>query len=285
MDKQVCGRCFVKLGVDKFKLKRDGKRQKRCTECNEKSKGYQQSRHCRHGNNPSSCVECDGENICPHKKYRNYCVECNGSGMCPHKKERYRCKECDGASICPHKKVRSVCIECDGASICPHKRRRAHCKECDGNYICLHKIMRNTCKECDGASICQHGRLHYVCIECDGASICEHKIQRKQCKICDLGGYLRSTISSRLYQCLKHDKELHTLEYIGASIDTIKEHLESKFDDEMTWENHGKWHMDHIIPLKYDDPSLDEQIKRLHYTNLQPMWASENIAKGNRHCG
>lgn len=54
----------------------------------------------------------------------------------------------------------------------------------------------------------------------------------------------------------------------------------------MTWENYGKiWHIDHIVPINYKNPTLDEVIKRLHYLNTQPLWASENISKGNRYIG
>ena len=48
----------------------------------------------------------------------------------------------------------------------------------------------------------------------------------------------------------------------------------------MSWENYGEWHIDHKVPLKYNKPSLEEVVQRLHYTNTQPMWASENISKG-----
>lgn len=57
----------------------------------------------------------------------------------------------------------------------------------------------------------------------------------------------------------------------------------------MSWENYGQWHIDHIIPIKYKEnnkePILDDIIKRLHYTNLQPMWAKENLSKGNKFIG
>ena len=57
----------------------------------------------------------------------------------------------------------------------------------------------------------------------------------------------------------------------------------------MTWENHGKWHIDHIIPLKFKKdgkiPTIEETAERLHYTNTQPLWAELNIAKSNRFIG
>jgi 5-methylcytosine-specific restriction endonuclease McrA len=82
---------------------------------------------------------------------------------------------------------------------------------------------------------------------------------------------------------------MHTVEYLGCTITQLREHLEAKFQEGMTWENYGQWHVDHIIPLRYregkDEPSLDEIIQRLHWTNCQPLWAKDNIAKGNRWVG
>jgi hypothetical protein len=59
----------------------------------------------------------------------------------------------------------------------------------------------------------------------------------------------------------------------------------------MTWDNYGEWQIDHITPLRFRDPetgelpTLEQTIERLHYLNTQPMWASENMAKGNRRIG
>jgi len=57
----------------------------------------------------------------------------------------------------------------------------------------------------------------------------------------------------------------------------------------MSWKNHGTWQIDHRIPVKYKqdgiDPTIEEVGRRLHYLNCQPMWAAENIAKGNRFIG
>jgi len=57
----------------------------------------------------------------------------------------------------------------------------------------------------------------------------------------------------------------------------------------MTWDNYGEWHIDHIKPIQFKEngvaPTMEEVIKRLHYTNLQPLWALDNITKGNRWVG
>jgi len=72
---------------------------------------------------------------------------------------------------------------------------------------------------------------------------------------------------------------------LGISIDGLKAHLESLFQPGMTWENHGRdgWHIDHIVPLiAFDLTDLEQFAKACHYTNLQPLWAKDNLRK-NRY--
>lgn len=92
-------------------------------------------------------------------------------------------------------------------------------------------------------------------------------------------------VRSRTYQALKSDKDEKSMEYLGCTIEEFKAHIEEQFTEGMTWDNHGEWHIDHIVPLKYENPSIEEVAERLHYINTQPLWASENIAKGNRYIG
>lgn len=74
-----------------------------------------------------------------------------------------------------------------------------------------------------------------------------------------------------------------TSEIIGCSFDELKRHLESKFKEGMSWDNRGEWHIDHIIPLALG--STEEEVIALnHYTNLQPLWAKDNLSKGAAHC-
>jgi hypothetical protein len=49
----------------------------------------------------------------------------------------------------------------------------------------------------------------------------------------------------------------------------------------MTWDNRSEWHLDHIIPLS-SAKTEEELYKLCHYTNLQPLWAVENMKKGNK---
>jgi len=51
----------------------------------------------------------------------------------------------------------------------------------------------------------------------------------------------------------------------------------------MSWDNYGFWHVDHIKPLAFFDLTNPEELKKVcHYTNLQPLWAEENLKKGTK---
>jgi hypothetical protein len=79
---------------------------------------------------------------------------------------------------------------------------------------------------------------------------------------------------------LKKIKKNHTtFEMVGCLPQQLKIFLEQKFIDGMSWDNQGKWHIDHIIPLS-SSKTEEELYKLCHFTNLQPMWASDNIKKG-----
>lgn len=78
-------------------------------------------------------------------------------------------------------------------------------------------------------------------------------------------------------------KSATTLELIGCSIDFLKLHLESQFSPGMDWKNHSKhgWHIDHKKPCAaFDLTDPKQQRECFHYSNLQPLWASENLSKG-----
>ena len=68
---------------------------------------------------------------------------------------------------------------------------------------------------------------------------------------------------------------------LGCSIEHFKTHIESKFSEGMSWDNYGKWHLDHIVPLSaYDLTDPVQYDSACHWSNIQPLWASDNIAKG-----
>lgn len=89
---------------------------------------------------------------------------------------------------------------------------------------------------------------------------------------------------SRVHGVLKSNKSKSTIDYIGCDTQTLKLHLEQQFTEGMTWDNYGEWHVDHIIPLASAN-NMDELIPLLHHTNLQPLWAHDNLVKSSTHNG
>jgi hypothetical protein len=82
-------------------------------------------------------------------------------------------------------------------------------------------------------------------------------------------------------------KTCRTEKYAGCTYQELLDHLESQFEEGMTWENHGvgddKWQIDHFKAQSRFDPTIKEEaFKCWHYTNLQPMWSSENIKHSNK---
>jgi hypothetical protein len=71
---------------------------------------------------------------------------------------------------------------------------------------------------------------------------------------------------------------------LGCDWFFLQKYIQNKFTEGMTWENYGEWHIDHIKPLALAKTE-DELIKLNHYTNLQPLWAEENILKGDKYHG
>jgi len=106
---------------------------------------------------------------------------------------------------------------------------------------------------------------------------------RKRCKW-DVGFKITRYLRNRVYYALKgKNKSVSTMKLIGCNIDYLKQHLESQFKPGMSWSNYGKWHIDHKIPCaSFDLSKPEEQRKCFHYTNLQPLWAEENLIKGKK---
>jgi hypothetical protein len=108
------------------------------------------------------------------------------------------------------------------------------------------------------------------------------KIKQESDPIFRIGHSLRCRLRGALAGT---SKSAATLELLGCSVEALKKHLENQFVKGMTWSNYGLhgWHIDHIIPCaSFDLTKEEEQRKCFHYSNLQPLWAKDNYAKGDK---
>lgn len=116
--------------------------------------------------------------------------------------------------------------------------------------------------------------------------------QRKERRKTDPLYKLKNNLRSRIYSILKNTKSKKTEEILGASFEEVRLHLESTFQDGMTWENHGRcgseancdeiWHIDHKIPFA-SAKTKEEVYKLCHYTNLQALWGIDNLYKSDNY--
>jgi len=95
---------------------------------------------------------------------------------------------------------------------------------------------------------------------------------------------LTNNLRKRTWESFKYkniNKNSRTHEMLGIEWKDLKVYIEAMFTDGMTWDNYGEWHIDHIYPLS---KAKDEKhLKELcHYSNLQPLWAEDNMSKGDK---
>lgn len=97
----------------------------------------------------------------------------------------------------------------------------------------------------------------------------------------DVNFKLRRRLRDRLNKAIKnHQKSGSAVSDLGCTIDELKQYLESKFETGMTWNNYGKWEIDHIEPLCAFDLSIRSNfLMACKYTNLQPIWKEKHIMK------
>lgn len=105
----------------------------------------------------------------------------------------------------------------------------------------------------------------------------------------DLDFRIKENLRSRLRQALVGEQKAGSaIKDLGCSISELRLHLESKFQEGMTWENRGvgkgKWNIDHIIPLSaFKLSERQHVVLACNYLNLQPLWTEDNVSKGNRY--
>ena len=98
-----------------------------------------------------------------------------------------------------------------------------------------------------------------------------------------LRSYIGAAISRSLKRGGKQGKSWEAC--VGYSAGDLRAHLERQFSQGMSWDNYGKWHVDHIIPaasFSYDTADDPEFRACWALTNLRPLWATENIRKSDR---
>lgn len=95
---------------------------------------------------------------------------------------------------------------------------------------------------------------------------------------------ITGALRNRLGDAIKgRNRSAKTMQLLGCTVEFLMDHIASQFQPGMSWENWGQktWHIDHIRPCaSFDLTDPEQQRQCFHYSNLQPLWAADNIRKG-----
>lgn len=179
------------------------------------------------------------------------------------------------------------------------ENKRRLCRESHARhkekYLEQQRQSRESNREEYNARRAQSRRIRLLCPEKREAHNKRHREYRKERRESDHSFKLLNNMRTLMYIAISgrsykpgkdYRKSKSTMAYIGCTIQELREHLEGQFVNGMCWENYGQWHVDHIKPLAMFDMSNEShRHEAWHYTNLQPMWATDNIRKGARYVG
>lgn len=142
------------------------------------------------------------------------------------------------------------------------------------------KKMRGECYNCPNLAIIGKSR-------CGDCSI-KHSRRNVRTRKNSHTGILSSALRTRLRMAVRRGQKAGSaVRDLGCSIEELRKRLEVQFRPGMTWENWSRtgWHIDHIRPLaSFDLTDRTQLLQACHYTNLQPLWAEENLKKGDQSC-
>ena len=225
--------------------------------------------------NKTLCQDCMNLQSKRSKKYYNtlksnsLCCKCK---IFPCIKNKTCCRDC--LNIAKNKQAKrrenfvkmGLCYQCGKL---PPIKNQKQCQNCLDTKNKSKRKIRN-------AHV-----INGICRECTNVAMKNKTL----CQYCSM----KHNIETRINIAIKnrgYKKSNYTLKLLGCSINEVRQHLENQFQDGMTWKNYGKngWHVDHIKPLSlFDLTQEEEQKKAFHYTNLQPLWAKDNLSKGNKY--
>lgn len=104
----------------------------------------------------------------------------------------------------------------------------------------------------------------------------------------DLNYRIAKALRCRLNRSVRSKAAGSMVRDLGCSTEELRLYIEKQFSKGMSWNNwsHTGWHLDHISPLSsFDLSDRDQFLTAAHYTNLQPLWATDNLRKGKKTLG
>jgi hypothetical protein len=160
-----------------------------------------------------------------------------------------------------------VCNTCNAVKPLNDFRNRNQCKTCENKI----RYQKNKQRRKEDPTFDSWWKSYDV------------KRQRRKEKDNEIAGVIQIMRQSvrKSFKRKGYTKKSRTYNILGEEWSVVKQHMESLFKEGMTWDNHGEWHIDHIIPISLGKTE-DEVLKLCHYTNLQPLWKEDNLKKSDK---
>jgi hypothetical protein len=270
-----------------------------CSKCNEENELVPRRKICRICYNKTKVLQ--RQNHIPNEREEE-CTKCSQIKIIP--KGKTWCRECKNE----YEKLRKLKFSETKQDEEKEKSKDYYKKVKENvNEIVIDYTETKFCSVCNESKSLENyfvaktkGTIRAACKECSSEKRRKYYQENKaqtvkkttayqisRCKVDPLFK-LTKNLRSRLYHALikqKANKNNKTLELTCCTISFLKVYLEAKFTEGMSWENYGKWHIDHILPCcSFDLKNAEEQKVCFHYTNLQPLWAKDNLSKGGKVC-
>jgi sulfur relay (sulfurtransferase) complex TusBCD TusD component (DsrE family) len=279
-ENKICTSCKLILPLSFFE-NNDGYRRNQCKICRDKKlKEIRAKRQLVNENTDlqikiKTCITCKKEK----SSYEFNRLTVNKDGLCNY------CRDCFKAS---RKKSTKETIK----SITQNQLSVKICRKCSTEKSVSE--FKKTTKSSDG---------HYhICNTCwkprewnkDKQKISEKKYvdrhpdkirakNKRQAK--NINRRIRNSLNKRIMSALKKSSQKKikkTMAYTGCDIQFLKMWFEYLFTDEMTWENYGLWHIDHVLPCSSFDLTMTEAIQEcFNWKNLRPCWGADNLEKSS----
>lgn len=212
-------------------------------------------------------------------------------------------KKSRSAILYDRRKSDGVCVKCGElrdsniltCTKCTSKWKEAHNKwRQNGGDVSRSNRTKQVYKERKSLGLCVDCSIKSSTIRCEickikhlKSSIKYSKTDKARIKRRNVHPSIRAArnMRSRISKALRgKDKGVSITKALGCSIEFFKRYLENLFGIGMSWDNYGKWHVDHIKPLDaYDLTDPKQLLECCHYTNLQPLWGLDNILKSNKY--
>jgi hypothetical protein len=277
MNERTCSKCGRTLPIDRFRVfvvRKTGKRvvNARCAECKQAQVNVWKAR-----NKDRNTIYRKRHNALHAERYKQEAVKAKQrtEARRHEQQEAMRIESIRQALSAAMLHVRNVLIPQgealrQGKVICTHCKRAVRKTNKDG-----------WCRDCLNASARKYRRTHKdkikvrQVIEYARLKANPHEYMVKR---------MRSRIATAMKRYAKgYTKTGSTMQYLGCTAAELCRYIESMFKPRMTWQNYGKaWHLDHVIPCaSFDLTQEHERHRAFHYTNLQPLWAKENIRKSD----